>query len=185
MKSSYKVIFSSVIASIAIVSVVYAFVVSVPPIAKGFYVQLTKSNNALQNFQHVDEVNCNGNQDFMFTNVVGNKDSYVVSLNDIPNGSLITSITIVSCASKISASITTSTIGIFYRYNGVDSFEHITSLNNVGTVPVVLQPTLFNNVNLIKEATSSLEIGIDYWGGGGGTAGAGVKLSQIYAKIAY
>jgi hypothetical protein len=130
-------------------------------------------------FATVDETTCNGNTDYNYTNTVGYRDSYQLSLSAIPNGSRITAIEITPCASKNKTQNGSVVMNLFYRNNGVSSSDAGNySLSN--TVPTVLTATTFSNLSIYKIATTNLQVGAVYTSGS-----RGLKLSNISAKITY
>jgi len=157
------------------------------PIADGTNRQWTTNDNASSTTPHytyVDESLCNGTTDFVYTNNTNTRDSYLLNLSSIPDGSYISSISITPCASVNTATTSTapsSTIVVFYKYNGnseIQSFPY--SLTNSNNTPNLLPASSFNSLALPKSTTTSLEIGARYVNG---TLGA--RLGQIITNITF
>ena len=148
------------------------------PIGDGTYSEWSTSSSS-PHFVLVDEAACNGNADYVYTSTIGQRDSYDIDLSGIPDGQLITSIAIQPCASKRLAlnKTATSSLDVFYRFNGVNSADQ-GDYSLTGTTPFDLATTTFSGLWLPKTATSTLEIGAVL---AGGTAGA--KVSRIAAFI--
>lgn len=151
-----------------------------PPSSDGNYLQWTISNGtSTQHYTRVDEASCNGTTDYNYTNTVGNRDSYGVSLSSIPNGSVITAIEITPCASRNKGGGGSATMNVFYRFNGADSAD-AGSYALTGTTPVGLSATTYSGLSLSKDSSSTLEIGAVL---SAGTKGA--RLSRISVKVTY
>lgn len=148
------------------------------PTGDGYYTQWTPKTGTTH-YTQIDEDPCNGTTDYVYTNSSGTKDSFVISLSSVPNGSIISSIDIVPCASQNKTGATSSVMNVFYRFNGVDS-SNSGNYNLSGTVPQVLSTTTFNSLNLVKTSSSTLEIGVVL---SSGTKGA--RLSNIKANLIY
>ncbi len=149
------------------------------PLSDGTYTQWTPSVWG-RHFSLVNEPVCNGSLNYNYTNTTWSRDSYAVSLTEVPDGSTITAIAITPCASKNnkSGSVLT-TLGVFYRYNNINSAVGGNYILN-GFTPTQLNPTTFNGLSLIKNSSSTLQIGAVV---SMGTNGA--RLSRIAAVITY
>jgi len=149
------------------------------PNSDGAYTAWTPSTGSTH-YTLVDETTCNGNTDRNSTNTVGNRDSYGVSLSSIANGSQITQIAIVPCASRNSTGGGgSSTMNVFYRLNGADSAD-AGAYALTGTTPVKLATTSFSGLAVNKGSATTLQIGAVY---SSGTKGA--RLSNIATMITY
>jgi hypothetical protein len=146
------------------------------PTAAGTYSSWTPSTGATH-YTLVDETTCNGTTDYVSTTVLNNKDSFAVSLASIPNGSLITSISLSPCASRNTNSA--SGMAVFYRANGTDSANGA-SYALSGTKPVDLSATNFNGLSITKTASTTLEAGVVLLTGTGGA-----RLSRMATVITY
>lgn len=151
---------------------------SLLPMSDGTYTAWTPSTGALH-YQLVDESSCNGTTDYNSTTVVGNRDSYGVSLTSVPNGSTITNIQITPCASRNNSGGGSSTMNVFYRFGGVDSAD-AGAYALTGTTPTALSATNFSLLSLSKVSTSTLQVGAIY---SAGTKGA--RLSRVATVITY
>jgi hypothetical protein len=144
----------------------------------GNYAQWTP-NAGVTHYTQVDETVCNGTTDYVSETTTTQRDSYGVSISSIPNGSTITQIQLVPCASRNSAGGGSATMNVFYRYNGVNSAD-AGAYAITGTTPVALATTSFSSLTLVKTATSTLEIGSVYTSG---TKGA--RLSRLATVVTY
>lgn len=122
---------------------------------------------------------CNGITDYVSEITAGERDSFTISLDSIPNGALITNISIIPCASRNSSGGGSATMDVFYRYNGVNSADS-GAYALTGTTPVGLGATTFSGLSFTKSATATLEVGAIY---SAGTKGA--RLSRIAMTATY
>lgn len=168
------------VATLVATSVVFAdTTASILPTADGTYLQWTPKSGTVH-YTQVDESTCNGTTDYNSTATVGNRDSYVVSLASVPTNATITSIAITPCASRNSGGGGGSaTLKVFYRFSGVDSAD-AGSYALTGTTPTALSATTFSSLALVKNASSTLEVGAVY---SAGTKGA--RLGRIATVITY
>ena len=150
------------------------------PISDGVYQEWYPASST--HWTLVDDFKpCNGNTDYVTTTVAGRRDSYGISLSTVPATSTISAIEVGVCASSLFSAGTTSTIRLFYRWNGVDVFATSTYELSTSTVPVVLSPfVMFSGLSLPMSATSTLEIGTMYV-----TGTRGAKVSAMRAQITY
>jgi hypothetical protein len=148
------------------------------PTSDGNYKQWTPNAGAVH-YTQVDEATCNGTTDYVSETTVGERDSYGISLSSIPNGSTITNIQITPCASRNSNGGGSSTMNVFYRFNGVNSAD-AGAYALTGTTPAALAATNFASLALARGSSSTLEIGSVY---SAGTKGA--RLSRIATVITY
>lgn len=147
------------------------------PSRDGTYAQWTPSSG-ITHYTMVDELTCNGTIDYNRTTTVGQRDSYVVSVSGIPDGSKITRINITPCASSNSSG-SSSTMKVFYRFNGTNSAD-AGNYALGGTTPRTLAATSFTGLSLIKSGSAMLEIGAIYTSGSNG-----VRLSHLVTVITY
>jgi hypothetical protein len=148
------------------------------PLSDGSNTAFTPSSGTTH-YTLVDETTCNGNTDYNSTNVVGNRDSYNVSVSSIPNGSIINSVSITPCASRNSNGGGSSTLNVFYILNGTSSSDSGNYALS-GTNPSNLASTNINVSQIVKSPATTLQIGAIY---SAGTKGA--KLSRISATVNY
>lgn len=127
------------------------------PSADGAYASWTPSAGTAH-YALVDESSCNGTTDYVYTTAVGNRDAYKVSLSSVPNYSTITGVHITPCASRNSNGGGSSTMNVFYRFNGTDSSD-AGNYALTGTTPVALSTTAWSGLSLAKVSTSAMEIG--------------------------
>ena len=151
------------------------------PVADGYYRQWTAKNNATNHYAMVDETICNGTKDFVFTYNIDSRDSYSVRLDSVPNGSVITGISVTPCASLANpAGYGSSSMNIFYRFNGADS-QNGRTYTLSGATPKNLAATGFNGLYLLKNSSSTLEIGATFSGFGK----KGAVLSRLAARLTW
>jgi hypothetical protein len=149
------------------------------PSSDGNYLQWTPSTGTTH-YTLVDETACNGTTDYVSTNTTTQRDSYGVSVASIGNGALISQIGITPCAARNSSSGGgSSTLNVFYRFNGVNSSD-TGSYALSGTTPTQLATSTYSSLNLFKTSTSTLEVGGVY---SAGTRGA--RLSRIVTVLTY
>lgn len=158
------------------------------PSADGTYLQWTPSvpPTTTPHYTMVDETLCNGTDDYNYTNTVGGKDSYAVDISSIPLGATITTISITPCASANllnTSTPATSSMALFYRLNG--GFESALGPNYNfdswwNTPWLNATPTIFSGLGIIKQSTSTLEVGAKLISGM-----AGARLSQVIVNISY
>ncbi len=151
---------------------------SLLPTGDGAYVSWTTSSGS-PHYALVDESSCNGTTDYNYTETVGNRDSYSVSLAGIPDGATITAIDVTPCASKNRNGGSASVIDVFYRLNGSDSAD-AGAYSLSGTTPTPLSATSFSLLSTIKDSATFLEIGAKLTSGS-----KGARLSNISAIVAY
>ena len=161
-------------------SVIVAFATSsasLVPTGVGTYSAWTPSTGSTH-YTLVDETSCNGTTDYVSATIAGNRDSYAVSVAGVPDGSLITGISITSCASK-SASSGTANMSVFYRLNGTNGADGAAYALS-GTKPVDLTATNYTGLSVTKTSSTMLEVGSVFVSG---TTGA--RLSRIATVITY
>ncbi len=147
------------------------------PSGAGNYNEFTPIGSATR-YQNVDEAVCNGTTDYNRSTTVGQRDSYAVSLAGVPDGAVITQIEIIPCASRNSGVGGSSTLGVGYRFGGVDTTAGSYVLP-AGTIPAALATTTVGT-SLTKVSTSTLEIGATYSSGT-----RGVRVSRMAARLTY
>jgi hypothetical protein len=122
--------------SLGLISVTFAVVTpALSPVGVGAYSAWTSSTRSTH-YTLVDETTCNGTTDYVSTSVVGNRDSFAVSLSSIPNGAVITSISVTPCASKTTSN-KVANMSVFYRLNGTNSANSAVYVLS-GVTPVTL-----------------------------------------------
>lgn len=151
---------------------------SLVPTGEGSNLQFTPSTGTTH-YTLVDETSCNGTTDYNRTTTVGTRDSYAVSVASIPNGATVTQIAIKPCASRNTSGGGSSTMNVFYRFNGATSSDS-GAYALTGTTPIELATTTFSGLSLDKTSTTAAEIGAVY---SAGTRGA--RLSRIATIFIY
>lgn len=143
-----------------------------------------KPSTGSTHYTLVDEATCNGATDYVYATTTGFKDSYSLSIASIPNGSGIFQIEITPCASAHLAISGTSTLKVFYRFNGTDSFYGGTyNFGGLNTTPTGLPTATYTYLNLLKlSSTSTLEAG-GYVHAGGGIKG--IRLGRLSTVVKY
>jgi len=172
-----KLLCSLVVVSAMIVQVHAGTTVWITPTGAGSNSSWKPSVNA-SNFTTIDESVCNGNIDYVSTATTGARDSYAVSLASVPANTRITDIYIRPCLSQEVATGTTS-IALFYRLNGVTS-PLSTTYTITGTSSRNYQFTRFFPGSVQRTGSTTLEIGVQYIGGG-----TGARLSRIATVVGY
>jgi hypothetical protein len=151
------------------------------PVGNGTYQDLTPVGSASR-FENVDDSPaCNGLTDYNETFVVGDRDSYFIDISSIPNGSLVTQIDIVPCASRASVLPGGAKMKVFAI---VDSAQSADKGNysiglGAGNTPIRLATTTIFT-NFIKTATTTVQIGAVL----SDTAG-GLRLGGIRGRLVY
>lgn len=168
------------LALIAVPSVHAATTSTLLPTADGTYTQFTPTGGGSGHFDKVDESSCNGTTDYNRTTVVGERDSYALSLSSVPNNSLITAITLTPCASRQANGGVNPVMNLFYRLNGVNSSDLGSYTLNGTLTPVDLSSTSFSGLSTVKTGSTTLEVGAVL------TSGTkGVRLSRLATVIIY
>ncbi len=147
------------------------------PSGVGSYSAWTPSTGTTH-YTLVDETSCNGTTDYVSTSLIGGRDSFAVSVASVPNGSVITGISIIPCASK-DVNSGTANLSVFYRLNGTDSANSATYALS-GKTPVTLATTTYSGLFVTKNASTTLETGVVRVSG---TAGA--RVSRLATIITY
>ena len=127
----------------------------------------------------VSETTCNGNTNYVYTNQNLKRDSYNLNLSSVPDGSMITAIEIMPCASRHKNGNGSSVTNVFYRWNGANSSDQGNySLN--GTTPVNLTATVFSGLSLLKQSSSNLQVGVVLSSGN-----KGARVSRLATRVTY
>ncbi len=151
---------------------------SVLPSGVGNYNQFTTTGTSTH-YLNVDETTCNGLTDYNQTSKVANRDSYAVSLSGVPDGAVISSIAIIPCAGRAAVGGVNPVMNVFYRSNGVNSADAGAYSINLA-VPGTLATTTYSGLSIVKNASSTLEVGAVL------TSGTkGIRLSRIAAIVTY
>lgn len=148
------------------------------PVGDGFYNDW-ETSVGVSHYSLVDDSSCNGDLDYVSANEIGERDSYLVSLVDVPDGSVITSVSITPCASRSNNASGSAEFNVFYRLNSVDS-NGSGSYLVTGNVPKPLGSTSFSNISVTKTATTTLEIGAIFTSGK-----KRVRLSNLSSVVTY
>lgn len=163
---------------LGVTATVYATTTSsLLPTSVGTYSAWTPSTGSTH-YTLVDESSCNGATDYVSTTAVGSRESFGVSLSSIPDGALITGLSLTPCASKIKNSGTV-TMSLFYRANGVNSADG-SAYTLSGATPVNLSATNYSSLSITKNASTTFEAGAVLVSG---TIGA--RLSRLATVITY
>lgn len=152
---------------------------SATPTGEGTYLQWTPKSGTVH-YTQIDEATCNGNTDRVHTTVVGQRDSYTMTLTSVPSGSLITGVSITPCASRNTSGAGSSTLNVFYRLNGANSADAGAYALPTGTTPAALSATAFLGLSVDKTASTTLEVGAVYSSGD-----RGVRLSRLSGSVTY
>jgi hypothetical protein len=165
---------------LALVSITLAHAIdtaSILPTGEGTYLTWTPSTGSTH-YTLVDETTCNGTTDYVSTKVVNNRDSYTVDVSSVPDGAVITAVSLTPCASK-AASGGTDKMKVFYRLNGTnsaDSAEYTLS----GTTPTNLVTRVYSGLSVVKTSTTTLESGAVFTSGS-----KGARLSRLATVVTY
>lgn len=151
------------------------------PVSDGSYKQWTRVPSGSTHYTAVDESSCNGTTDYIRETTVGERESFGVSLSSVPDGAVITDIAITPCASRDRSTGAggSSTLNVFYRWNGADSAD-AGGYALTGTTPTNLAPTTFSGLALSKGGSSTLEIGPVFSSGN-----RGARVSRLAAAVTY
>jgi hypothetical protein len=149
------------------------------PTSDGYYKQWKPSTGSTH-YTLVDETACNGVTDYNATSTISKRDSYGINISTVGNGALISQIGIIPCASRATTGTGSSTLSVFYRYNGLDSADD-GNYALTGTTPTsTLATTTYASLNHFKTATSTFEIGAVLVSGN-----QGARLSRIATSLTY
>jgi hypothetical protein len=148
------------------------------PSNDGYYAQWTKSGGTYH-YQNVDELNCNGVTDYNYTNVLGRKDSYRISLASLPSYATITSIEVSPCAWK-AIGANNPTLYVQLRWQGTDK-PAVKSYVLKSTTYAQLATSTFSGLNWSKTPSSTLEAIVKYASG----TSSGVAVSNVRVRINY
>jgi len=154
------------------------------PVGDGAYKQFADIPKAgSEEYVEVDEAVCDGTATYLKAgnNKVGKRSSVVLDLSSIPDGSTISAITVYPCASRNSKRSGTSVMDLFYRLDGINSVDAGNYQLPAGVnVPTEQSPYTFTNLSIVKDSTTTLEIGVVYTSGN-----RGVRVSRLTADIEY
>jgi hypothetical protein len=153
------------------------------PQSDGNYAQLIPSAATSVHFTMVNESLCNGVTNYNSTSTTTKRDSYRISVASIGDGALISKVAVVPCASRNLSGTTgnaSSTMDLFYRFNGSDSSATGSYALAANTIPAQLATSTYSSLNLFKTSTSTLEIGAIYTSGS-----KGVRLSRLATVLTY
>ncbi len=154
------------------------------PVADGHYTGWSQNVPASGNFSLVNDDYCDGNGTYTYTNTLGNRESYQVSLDSVPPGSVIRTISITPCAANNLPGTISSTMKVFHRFNGFNSGDAPGSgyyLSFVGTTPSpFLSRTTFTGLSYLRTDDATLEIGAVFASGT-----LGIRLSNIFVTTTY
>lgn len=184
--NTFRIIIITGIGLIAVVSIsllpklseVSASTAGLLPSGDGNYEQWIRHTSGSTHYTAVDESECNGNTDFIYTATTGQRESFSVDLSSITDGSVVLDMGIVPCASK-HADTGSSTMNVFFRWDSTNSPD-MGNYNLSTTNPTYLNSVTAYNLGFIKTASTTLEIGSVYTSGNDG-----VRLSQIATVITY
>lgn len=172
----------SLLAIISMTGFVYAAGTGyLPPVANGTYQDLTPVGSAIA-FQNVDDTPaCNGTTDYNETFGVGDRDSYFIDISSIPNGSLVTQIDIVPCASRASVLPGGAKMKVFAIVDAAQSADKGSySIGlGAGNTPIRLATTTVFT-NFVKTATTTVQIGAVLSDTGGGLRLGGLRGRLVY-----
>lgn len=158
------------------------------PVMDGYYEDWDTSEQTSDHYTLVDdEFSCNGNQDYIYTIAPGGpppvtgRDSFKLNLSSIPNGSTITKIEILPCASSYRSGpfYTESTLDTFYRYGGSNS-QGVSYTLSESTTTVELATSTWDNLGISKFESTDIQIGVKHMAGSRGS-----KVSRLRAILTY
>jgi len=133
----------------------------------------------------VADAACDGSATYNHTTSTKARDSYRLPLASIPDGAVITGLTITPCASRHSTGSGTPTLRLFHRWSGgarsADYGDY--RLTDPSNVPADQAPTVVSGLSLVKSPTSVLEIGVVYGANAGNVRG--IRVSRLAAVLAY
>ncbi len=159
------------------------------PTADGVYQQWIPNNFMFPNVHawRVDEASCNGNTDYVYATVPGQRDSYRFDLSSIPNGSTITGVTAIPCASMhpINSSLPFGVLWLSYSWSGVRNASGYLgpTYNLSNATPAPQAPATLTGLSWEKQEDSTLEIIAE--AGVVTSTTSGVRLSQLAVNITY
>ncbi len=183
-KQLYFLIGAVIIGTTGLLAVVYATVSAILlPNGDGTYMGWQTSTGTVH-YVNVDDQPCNGNTDYNYvvsSTPLGTKDSYTIDLSSVPNGSTITKIGLNPCASVFTnVSGTSSTLRAFFIFNGGAELQtNVYIIGNSTTIPFQFTTTT-RNISVLKTATSTLQVGAEYFKGD-----RGLKLSNMRVELTY
>jgi len=148
------------------------------PSGDGYYDSFEASFQTKDHYSLIDEQKCSG-EDYIYSDIYKKRESFKVMINQIPDGSTIRQIDIIPCGAHIKQSGTPAAIQTFFRMDGADS-RMISHILPDSIYPTELQIASWKNLNLLKIAGSSLEIGIQNAGGD-----RGVKIGNVKMQVRY
>jgi len=158
------------------VTPVYAAVTAeLVPTANGTY------NTWAGGFANVDEGSAAPSPcaDYINTAGAGNRETYVIPLTSVPDGSTITSIDVYVAYSSASATIP-GTFSTMIRFNGVDSvFPSSHTASGTSTNCTGFATDTFDVTDTVKNGTTTLEIGVEK------NDPNGVRVGTLSAYITY
>ena len=139
-----------------------------------------------RHYQNVDEPLCNGRTDFNYTLINDGRDTYRVDLSAIPNGATITDITISPCAGYLPRGLLTSLpiMRVSYSWNSRDPLDGGPYIPN-SLVPIPLPPTNFGSLSFVKNATSTLDVGVVHVGPQHALGISGLSVSNLTVFVNY
>jgi len=130
----------------------------------------------------VNDASCNGTVNYNYTDQTGRRDAYRFALAAVPDGARITALTVTPCASRHSTGSGVPVMSAFYRWSGgpVSANFGTWSLAALSNVPANLPPATIGSLDLVKSATSTLDVGAIYVSGN-----RGVRLSRLAVEATY
>jgi len=175
---------ASIIASVLLATGALAFdiVVNTPPSSDGTYSQWDTSGFGGAHWSKVDEQLCNDGTDYVFTSTAGERDSYLVDLSGVPNGSRVNEIRVLPCAAKINPKVgMRSGFRSFYKLNGGPNVNGQT-FNLTSTSFVNWASSTPFHADFVKDENTTLEIGVYV---PAGLNAGGVKVSKLKGEVRY
>lgn len=150
------------------------------PSGTGQYSQFTSSIAKGTNYLNVDDAACDGGATYNYATAVGARDAYIVNLGSVPVNALITGVTVTPClSSHTGGPIGTSSAKVFYRFDGVEQ-ELSTTYSVGGTTTPTNRAAATQFVRLLRNAGSTMQIGVTYVGGG-----QGLRVSRVAVRLNY
>lgn len=149
-----------------------------------------KSSTGAANWTNVNEEPCNANLDYNYTTSTTHQDLYRVDISDLPNGTVLNTIRIEPCWSLYydDGVVSSSTINVLWRWNGgAPQRLNQNRTAGTGTVPYYSGPSTWTGLALVKDAGSTLDIGVrltsQELGNNPNVTASGARLSRIRVRF--
>lgn len=168
----------SVLAVLFVAGCAYATTTSwLYPTSDGTYHQWSSSPTTTIHFTKVDDDPCN-TTNYVYTTGTTKLDSYGISLATLPATATVSRVDIIPCAADYFAH-GISDLDVYYIWNGVMSTSVTYTITN-DILPNDLATATWSGLNLSKDSSSTLEIGVRYASGT-----VGLRVSAMKTKLTY